>query len=711
MRASIAQAVAPMQPSRTYSLKGAWQFSAPEISNTFDGFMLPASNTYAVGDRLAFPRTEASTNLFERTVVTADYVRPLRGASSEPCEFGIDHPSVVDVALLIDSSLRPRIVTNVGSPEIQCESVDIAGSIVSEDQVRSGACNEFPPPEIRECVLAQIPIPDFFDPSVFVLPAVSKNLLTPIGIPERMGKRYTEDPHEENSVHDIFETKGMLSTGSHAFRKAYRQKTDRTGVTRKTLTIWDMLLPVLKRPLQLDGLLLLDLPSRLFPFQITGVQSLVENKAYLLADEMGTGKTVMTAVAIRILFQKGIAQRALILCPKSVLSVWDNHLRDWARILSATVVSGPQQLRQVDWKCPAHVYVTTYDLLRGDTEGHGAPLKDLKFDIVVLDEAQAIKNSSSKRSQAVRKLEAKFRWALTGTPVQNKVDDLVSLFRFVKPEVFGPSHLPPAPDDARRRIKPFFLRRRKTDVFPELPRKLRTDEWFDLAGEQRAEYDAVLSKGRRDFEGGDTPLTKIHIFALLNRLKQICNFASDRKESPKSEALQEQVEEIVDGGHKVLVFTQYLEQGLKKLKPLLEHFGLVALTGNMSDFQRKDAIRQFQSDPKTRVFLATIKTGGEGITLTAASYVVHFDHWWNPAVAWQAEDRAHRKGQTETVNVYSYWMRDTVEERILAILQRKGLLHAEIIDSLSDEDFEKSMTLEDFCSALGLKIDIDKLRR
>src|SRR5262249_31646683 len=153
----------------------------------------------------------------------------------------------------------------------------------------------------------------------------------------------------------------------------------------------------------------------------------------------------------------------------------------------------------------------------------------------------------------------------------------------------------------------------------ELPRKLRTDEWFDLDRAQRTEYNSVLSKGRLEFEEGDKPLTKIHVFALLTRLKQICNFASEQKESPKSEALVEQIEEIVDGGHKALVFTQYVEQGVKKLKPLVEKFGLVVLTGDMSDSRRKDAIRQFQNDRDTRVFLATIKTGGEGITLTAAS--------------------------------------------------------------------------------------------
>jgi SNF2 family DNA or RNA helicase len=262
----------------------------------------------------------------------------------------------------------------------------------------------------------------------------------------------------------------------------------------------------------------------------------------------------------------------------------------------------------------------------------------------------------------------------------------------------------------RKAIEPHLLRRRKQDVFPELPSKLRTDEWLDLDADQRAEYEAALAEGRQEFSSGRQEFSRIHIFALLNRLKRICNFAKGKDHSPKTTAALEHIEAIVDSGKKVLVFTQYKEEGVSKLKRLLDRFGVEVITGDSSERQRLRAVETFQADPIRRIFLATPKAAGEGLTLTAASYVIHFDQWWNPAVAWQAEDRAHRKGQTEPVNVYSFWMRGTVEQRIHTILKRKGLLHREIIDSLSEADFDETLTLDDLLSVLDLRREAVRIR-
>lgn len=203
----------------------------------------------------------------------------------------------------------------------------------------------------------------------------------------------------------------------------------------------------------------------------------------------------------------------------------------------------------------------------------------------------------------------------------------------------------------------------------------------------------------------------MHVFALIHRLKRICNFATGKRTSPKTAALLEIVEDITDNGKKILVFSQYKKEGVYKIKRLLDRFGVECLTGDSSDRERIRAVERFQGDASRHVFLATPKTAGEGLTLTAASYVVHFDHWWNPAVAWQAEDRAHRKGQTETVNVYSFWVTDTIEERIRQILARKGILHKEIIDSLSEVDFDNALTLEDLLEVLDLDCRSVRIRR
>ena len=208
-------------------------------------------------------------------------------------------------------------------------------------------------------------------------------------------------------------------------------------------------------------------------------------------------------------------------------------------------------------------------------------------------------------------------------------------------------------------------------------------------------------------EMGDK-VSHIHIFAKLTKLKQICNFASGRISSPKVDALKDLVEIIKSNGKKVLVFSQYVTEGVDKIEKALKNFGGVTFKGGMTDRQRAIAIEKFKTDSYASFFLSSIKTGGLGLTLTEASYVIHFDHWWNPAVMWQAEDRAHRNGQEEIVNVYSFWMRDTVEERILSILKKKGLLFEEVVSGLSEQDIDNLISTEEWLEILGVKSKDDQ---
>ena len=511
----------------------------------------------------------------------------------------------------------------------------------------------------------------------------------------------------------------------------------------RKLTVWDLLYPLLLPPLSFDFKEQFDLYSPLYGFQQKGVEFLVEGTSALLADEMGTGKTVQTIIAFRILFRQAKVKNALIVCPVAVIGSarlssitgksegWDGHFYNWAPELSVTVVRGNLDQRKLDWKYPSHIYITTYDTIRNDFKNGTLTEEDLsKFDCVVLDEAQKIKNRNSGISRTVRKIKTQYRWALTGTPIENKVDDVISIFDFVKPKHFDHkqsySH-----SELMNHISPFFLRRLKKDVLKDLPKKLRQEIWLDLDADQQAEYDSVLNSGRTQIaetvESENEFQVKLHIFQLLARLKQICNFASNKYSSPKTDLILDLVQIISANNEKVLVFSQYLDYGIERLTKIFgkDKIDYVKYTGKMSDIEKQRAIHDFRTQKQISVFLCTVRTAGVGLNLAEASYVIHFDHWWNPAVMWQAEDRAHRpleKGKKKGVkklevsnsgefvetdemclNVYSFWMRNTVEERIKKKLQEKGLLIENVIDSLAEKDIDEAITTDEWLDILGVE--------
>jgi SNF2 family DNA or RNA helicase len=426
---------------------------------------------------------------------------------------------------------------------------------------------------------------------------------------------------------------------------------------------------------------------------------------------MGTGKTVMTTVALKILIQQAKVHHVLILCPPSVLYEWKRHLDDWTPELTAYLIRGSQEIRKSLWQMPIHIYVTTYDTLKGDIENEVLPKENLgRFDVVILDEAHHIKNMKSKRFRAIKKLQPRRRWTLTGTPVQNRIEDLASIFEFVYPGYLTSFDL--RPEQIQARIKPYFLRRLKKDVMPELPPKIHETIELDLDEEQdiayrqaeagiRDEFDKILARGEK--------ITKTHIFAKYAMLKQICNFAPRKPTSPKTDLLKEQIEEIIASGNKVIVFSQYVDEGVSKLEGILEPYGIAKIVGGQTDANRRGEIEKFKKNPEVPILIASVRSGGEGLNLTEASYVVHFDHWWNPAVMWQAEDRVHRRGQTKGVNIYSYWMKDTIDERIQQKLREKSALFQNVVDGLAEEVIDELFTNDDWLEVLGYKkVEIEK---
>lgn len=485
----------------------------------------------------------------------------------------------------------------------------------------------------------------------------------------------------------------------------------KSKIEQPMLSIWDLLFAVLQPPLTFGQSENLLLPNSPYPYQWQGIKFLMDNDHALLADDMGTGKTVMTTVALKILIQQTKVHHVLILCPPSVLYEWKRHLDDWAPELTSYLIRSPQkEVRKSLWETPMHVYVTTYDMLKGDIENGILPKGSLEhFDVVVLDEAHHIKNMKSKRFRAIKQLQPKRRWALTGTPVQNKIEDLASIFEFVYPGYLTSFDL--RPEQIQERIKPYFLRRRKKEVMPELPPKIYEPIELELDEEQDVAYRQAEAGIREELSALGDKVTKQHIFAKLTILKQICNFAPRKSSSPKTESLKERIEEIiasgekenVGNGNKVIIFSQYVDEGVSKLEKLLEPYGVAKIVGGQTDAVRRNEIEKFKKRKDVPVLIASVRSGGEGLNLTEASYVVHFDHWWNPAVMWQAEDRVHRRGQTKGVNIYSYWMKDTIDDRIRQKLREKGILFEKIVDGLAEDGVDELFTVNDWLEIFGVK--------
>lgn len=454
------------------------------------------------------------------------------------------------------------------------------------------------------------------------------------------------------------------------------------------MAVWDLLFPLLQRPVTLEFGTVVDLPSSLHAYQTKGVEFLIESASALLGDDMGTGKTVQTAVGLRMLFQTGKIRTALIVCPLSVIPNWDRELAKWAGNLAVTVVRGDKKHRKICWRQAAHVWLVTYDTLRNDLESI-LTFRKGGFCLVVLDEAQRVKNWGSGVTQAIRRLRATYRWGLTGTPLENNEDELWTIMNVLKPEL---SELASAgrvdwSEGIQGVLRPMFLRRRKQDVLADLPPLVQNPVWLRLEGEQRRSYDELERQGVLQLHARGESITAQIIIVLLNKLKQVCNRCPRSGASSKLEWLRGSLEEIAPEGDKALVFSQYTDErfaGVNWLEEELADFGALNYSKALSDTRRRKLLAAFKEVPDHKVFLGHPKTAGLGLNeLVVANYVVHFDHWWNPAVMNQATARAHRPGQKKTVFAYDLWIQDTYEEIIFQVLEQKQTLYNEIVDSMS----------------------------
>lgn len=446
-----------------------------------------------------------------------------------------------------------------------------------------------------------------------------------------------------------------------------------------------------------------ELHSILRSYQKTGYRWLKTLSKYqmggILADDMGLGKTLQ--VISVLLSEKDYSTKpTLIVAPSSLVYNWESEIHKFAPTLTTQIIQGdPMTRKQLISECQAyHILITSYDLIRRDIESY----QPYRFRYCILDEAHYIKNHTTLNAKAVKKINSEVRFALTGTPIENSLSDLWSIFDFILPGYFGTYsqfkkkyEVPVMRQQnlnllsrIHQQVAPFILRRLKKEVLKELPDKIETNMYCEMDKTQRNLYHAMVYEMKeemnQEIQVQGIERSRIKILALLMRLRQICCDPSLYLENYKGESAKlklclELVDECLSSGHKVLIFSQFtsmLDILSRELKiKQIEH---LILTGSTKSSERLKLTEQFNTD-ETPVFLISLKAGGTGLNLTGADVVIHYDPWWNMSAQNQATDRAHRLGQEKTVQVFKLFVKNTIEEKIERLQRRKRDLTEAIV--------------------------------
>ena len=458
--------------------------------------------------------------------------------------------------------------------------------------------------------------------------------------------------------------------------------------------------------------------GELRPYQVRGASWLAFLERWglgaCLADDMGLGKTIqLIAMLLHLQEQDSLENPTLLICPTSVLGNWEREVKRFAPTLKLSVHHGDKRSQGKAFAkavADKQIVLTSYSLVPRDLKD----LQTVSWQGIVLDEAQNIKNADSKQSQAVRQLEAGFRIALTGTPVENRLAELWSILDFLNPGYLGPKNffqrrfaipIERYGDTAslktlRSLVQPFILRRLKSDrsIIQDLPEKQEMTVFCGLSAQQAELYQGLVERSLVEIESADGIQRKGMILALLVRLKQLCNHPilfktseadtskkveiQDALLSGKLQRLEAMLEEVLAEGDRSLIFTQFAEWGKLLQVYLQKRFGreVLFLYGGSSKKQREEMVDRFQNDPQApRIFLLSLKAGGVGLNLTRANHVFHYDRWWNPAVENQATDRVFRIGQTRNVQVHKFVCTGTLEERIHELIESKKALSEQVV--------------------------------
>ncbi|MCA1986339.1 MAG: DEAD/DEAH box helicase, partial [Desulfovibrio sp.] len=460
------------------------------------------------------------------------------------------------------------------------------------------------------------------------------------------------------------------------------------------------------------------LNASLRPYQVQGLSYLNFLREYgfggILADEMGLGKTIQTLSFIAHVVETGQTGPNLIVVPTSVLPNWEREAEKFVPHLKRLTIYGARREGMFKLIRESDLVLTTYALLRRDLE----ELQKEEFNSVILDEAQNIKNPNTITARSVRRLASKQRICLSGTPIENNLFELWSLFEFLMPGFLGSQHSfqrgivkpikdgdPETLEYLRSRVKPFILRRTKKEVAKDLPPKVENVYYCALMDEQLELYAALAKKLKeqvlQDVDEKGLAKSQMSILDALLKLRQICCHprllkldmpgVSTNLPSGKFDAFKDMVTDIIEEGHKVLVFSQFVQM-LHIIRSWLniQKIPFAYLDGASKD--RFDQVDRFNNTPEIPIFLISLKAGGTGLNLTSADYVIHYDPWWNPAVENQATDRTHRIGQTRQVFAYKLICQNTVEEKILKLQESKRDVAESVIPG---QDAWKSLTRDD----------------
>ncbi len=460
------------------------------------------------------------------------------------------------------------------------------------------------------------------------------------------------------------------------------------------------------------------LNAQLRSYQLQGIAYLNFLSEYgfggILADEMGLGKTIQTLAFVQHMTENRFRGPNLIVVPTSVLPNWEREAEKFVPNLKRLIIYGTRREGMFKHIDNSNLIITTYALLRRDLE----EMEKYEFNTVILDEAQNIKNPNTITARAVRRINARMRLCLSGTPIENNLFELWSLFEFLMPGFLGSQHafqrgiVKPIKDGdtetleyLRTRVRPFILRRTKAEVAKDLPPKVESVTCCALEDAQAELYAALAHKLRAqvlaDVDKKGLAKSQMSILDALLKLRQICCHPrllkldmpgfSNNLPSGKFDAFKDMVMEIVEGGHKVLVFSQFVQM-LQIIRQWLEFSQIPYCYLDGASKDRFEQVDRFNNSPNIPIFLISLKAGGTGLNLTSADYVIHYDPWWNPAVESQATDRTHRIGQTRQVFSYKLICQNTVEEKILKLQETKRGVAEAIIPG---QDSWKSLTRED----------------
>lgn len=478
------------------------------------------------------------------------------------------------------------------------------------------------------------------------------------------------------------------------------KKATRIKPPADALSLQDRLFYLLQPPLEswLAGQELI-MPFEPFAYQYEGIAWLFASQSALLADEMGLGKTMQTITAIRLLLRSGQARRIVLICPKPLIPNWQREFKTWAEELPVVTVEGNGARRKMLWTMPGiPVLLANYELMARDI-AEIPENEQPKFDLLVLDEAQRIKNRDSRTAEVARSIKRRRSWALTGTPIENRPEELGALFEFM--EV-----VPKAASLDLRQLsklaKKYILRRTKDLVMKDMPPRIDRDAELELTDAQEYAYRVAEKEGIVQLNSLGDSITVQHVFELVMRLKQITNYDPLTGESAKLERLMADMEEIGASGGKAILFSQWtktidwLEPHLKEFNPLIYH-------GGVPTKHREPILAKFKADPNAHILLMSYGTGAVGLNLQFAGYVFLYDRWWNPAIEDQAINRAHRIGVKNPVIVTRFICRNTIEERIDRVLREKRELFQAILGEGDNENVTLSLNASEIFGLFDLK--------